>query len=272
MKSSTPNFGSHNFVESAHHYMNRPFFSTPLITLSILISLSAFLHAQTKPELLFGNTLTGALDAEQAKGDPMVRTGSARITNEGAEIGLDENPAQYRTLTYAREGNLKLAEGTLEFWFRPRERHDEPEHLRYLFDLPTSCVDSEGNHQRVVIALTDEHGRSFIRAFFGPTGREGEMVAPISWQPDEWHHVALTWDKQVVRLFLDGQMAAQKPTAGGLFDGHQEAIDGISEFFVVGGLMNASIERSARGTMRQLKIYDHPIYTDGFEPEPLKVP
>ena len=49
----------------------------------------------------------------------------------------------------------------------------------------------------------------------------------VDWADGEWHHIALTWDKEEFRLYLDGKIGAQVPVAGRI-----DPEDDAAQFFM----------------------------------------
>lgn len=112
-------------------------------------------------------------------------------------------------LTFEGMNNILAAQGTIAFWVRP----EDP-----LFSHPYRGAD----HPKI-INITDATTLGRANAFLemavnGPrehlriTG-VGEVDAMREWQPEEWVHVAITWDEtQGRRYYEDGQLIASDDT------------------------------------------------------------
>jgi streptogramin lyase len=125
----------------------------------------------------------------------------------GAADGTDFLPAMFGqgvhidgsdTLTYPTASNVSLAAGTIEFWGRMDDEGDVGQiHDLFEFDGPgggIQIVKHGGGNLHLVMRdatdLTDIHAQ---------TGH---------WLAGEWHHVAVTWEKNRLALFVDGSLRA----------------------------------------------------------------
>ena len=103
------------------------------------------------------------------------------------------------------------SQGTIEMW------------VKLNFDPAKPVVDKSRYHELISIPSKDgESFRLFIRQNLKwkstcmnfATLRDGEWTyAPwfnIHWEKDEWHHVAISWDRKQKYLFVDGKQAYEK--------------------------------------------------------------
>lgn len=86
-------------------------------------------------------------------------------------------------------------------------------------------------HQARIIAKTESRGQYMggthywtltfweqgLRfALTTDTGRSDAISEPRIVQPNQWYHIAATWDGQVMRLYLNGKQVASQPRDGSL--------------------------------------------------------
>ena len=141
-----------------------------------------------------------------------------RITHHG-NYGLEsERAATGGRVTYPIAGHLRREEGTFECWYRPAvdsERQLPFEQRRY-----------SGNREIFTVQLSPGMGGTNYGLYYNGTmqglvgwARTDGVVTDnpgtsFDWKADEWHHVAMTWDKQNVRIYLDGKQLSETPNKG----------------------------------------------------------
>lgn len=141
-----------------------------------------------------------------------------RITHFG-NYGLEnERAVTGGKITYPAPGHIRREEGTFECWYRPgvdSERDLPVEQRQYMANRQIFTVESkpgmEGSNyglywnertQGLVVwartngIVTDNPGTSF------------------DWKAGEWHHVAMTWDQNTLRIYLDGKLLSETPNHG----------------------------------------------------------
>src|SRR5574340_22300 len=137
----------------------------------------------------------GSLEREPAAGD--------------AEFG----PGRWDTafsgvLTYAREGNLDLREGTIEMWVALRAAPTDAlytERDRALFQYRAGADSSNISYSRSGGLLYG--GGTVAGAWQSAYGSRGSIRA---WKSGEWHHIAFTYSASANRMqfYVDGVLAA----------------------------------------------------------------
>jgi len=106
-------------------------------------------------------------------------------------------------LLYSSSGNISGAEGTLEFWFKPRwGGNDGLDH----------CVLRVGGAGGM---LFGKDGGNFWRMILNRFGAGGnpELGAGLNLgtevMPNQWHHCAFTWSAYALKVYVDGAVRAQ---------------------------------------------------------------
>jgi len=127
----------------------------------------------------------------------------------------------------ASPSTIRLAEGTIEFWVKPRwdttRGADGPAgSLSHTFlNLGPIRPDYPylSNHSSLTIS---QSGAGYLSGMISNPNYESRSVQTSirDWRRDQWHHVALQWKlddggKTAMALFIDGKLASDKCVAGG---------------------------------------------------------
>lgn len=108
----------------------------------------------------------------------------------------------FDVLEYASSGNFNSQQGTLEMWIQPEwQGNDDQENvLMEIGAWPDAMlIHRVGNEIEII---RSNGSGNFVNA--------GSSVA--SWQAEEWHHVAFTWEENnSVSTYFDGVLVATNP-------------------------------------------------------------
>ena len=144
--------------------------------------------------LHFDGNLTGARgeDPVQAQG----------VAFESGIFGKGAYFAPGNQVYFSSARNLNSTEGTLEFWIKPRWNGNDGQGyvvLRFGVDGGMYFAKDGANNWRSI----------FNR--FGAGNPEVDVAFDVSaWQANQWHHAAFTWKSEVLKLYVDGQLLAEK--------------------------------------------------------------
>ncbi len=235
--------------------------------------------ADTADGTLFHLSFEQGLEAVASGNGMPVAGKSAPIDENGGKaagaLDLSRDSESYVTLTYPLEDNLVLREGTVEFWYQPtfsrKAADDTPVISYYLFDLPTHPGEEDNRIRRVGLSVSENGGERKIVLESGLSAGEGRAITPvvIDWQAGEWHHIALTWNREEMLLFLDGIPVASLLSKDGLFGGNQERIASLQGGFAIGGLCGFSSRFCAGGKIDEFRVssraYDEEAVRRAFE-------
>ena len=192
---------------------------------------------------------------------PELKEGDVKLVDgkfgKGVFIGRDV-PAL--ALNYATKDNFSYKEGTLEFWFRPewdsnakdesyKDSKGKPEWLHaYLFSTsgsPTRFQLVKSRYGRLTFSYRKKYKTT---ASVTAPGRD-------FFQQGEWIHIAVSWDGNEARIFLNGKLAS------------------VSEEWDVAGKIGGRIAlgslgygtgHGAWGTFDDFRISDNKKYTKDF--------
>ncbi len=161
--------------------------------------------AQVKPELIFHAPFDGTADAAFARGDvkPCRAQGLSYADGvRGSAVRLCT--ASNSVLEYLAKDNLVQVRGTVSLWFKREwpddgRRKDGGEIWRTLFANPEPPEVRIGSGQLWFWCWSDR-----LRADRGDCG-DSYAVLPASVVDREWNHLAVTWDEDGVRLFVNGR-------------------------------------------------------------------
>ncbi len=148
------------------------------VLLSGVISASAQsdVDANTLLLLRFENTLNG----EQGE-TPVQNLG---VSFENGVLGQGVLVDGSDVLQFATAGNFNMPEGTIEFWMKPRFGRFDTQ-LRNFFSLGSGGPNSD------FVLLKD--GALNFRFIINADDSEAERFAFLIWNPNQWHHIAVTW-------------------------------------------------------------------------------
>lgn len=103
-----------------------------------------------------------------------------------------------------------------------------------------------------------------VRAYSGPIHYEGDntgyIVANCSMSLGTWHHVAYVYDGSKERIYVDGQIGAERASSGNIGNGEQYLPQ-------IGGIMRPNLVSNFQGYLDTLRISDVARYSgDSFTP------
>src|SRR5437763_867619 len=206
------------------------------------------------PKLLFHVSADRGFVADQAGGDAVPNfQDKVRIVPDGA-IGGAIHWDDDGVVTWNAPGNIYAQRGTLAFFWRSR----------------TPVGEAPFNIFRVGFADHTSWDMAFLRIDWNGHGFDAFMTdanlarTRVSFQmanppkPDEWHHLAFTWDEAVgVRLYVDGREVARK-------DAKADYDTGLDQFGLAGRVVSPHQVQSrysfTRGSdVDEIRIYDRMV-------------
>ena len=157
--------------------------------------------------------------AEFAKGDPK----SISFSNQdlqlrmfpgagnGKKNGLCLENTEY--LSYNANGNLNTKQGTISLWVSPQNWKISDNGPQVFFTGEYWGADR--NFSMILYKNTD-HKITFYYGFKTPeSSRQRNLVANASveekkWHKNSWHKIDALWDHTGMKLYIDGQFAAER--------------------------------------------------------------
>jgi hypothetical protein len=103
------------------------------------------------------------------------------VLGQGVVIDNDFGFADY--LKYETAGNFNMAEGTIEFWVKPRWNGSDNQH-RAFFSLGALGSD---------FILHKDGGTNFRFVINTEDSEANQGYSFLNWKANEWHHIAVTW-------------------------------------------------------------------------------
>lgn len=211
-------------------------------------------HAQ-EPGLLFYLSGDHGFTADYAAGGNPVPNFQKDVSIQpGGPHGGYIQCEDSQQLTYWAPGNVYAQRGTLSFYWRARTPLDETE-------FPVFRVAyAEHSSWDMVWLRIDWNGHGFD-AFVTDVnlGRTRVSVKlPEIPRPDQWLHLALSWDETSgIRFYIDGKLQATR-AATGLFDANLDQLGPHSRLIAPTGVESTySYDRA--GDIDELRIYDRAL-------------
>ncbi|MHB8994912.1 MAG: glycoside hydrolase domain-containing protein [Armatimonadota bacterium] len=141
-----------------------------------------------------------------------------RITHHGG-YGLEkQNAVTGGKITYPVTGNINREEGTFECWYRPAvdsEREKAFADRTYQGNREIFSVNVSAGMNGTNYGL---YWNGTVQGLVGWARTDGIVTmnpqTNFDWKGGEWRHLGMTWDKQFVRIYLDGKMICETPNKG----------------------------------------------------------
>ncbi|MEX2404247.1 MAG: LamG-like jellyroll fold domain-containing protein, partial [Balneolales bacterium] len=166
----------------------------------------------------------------------------------GKALELDES----MQLTYWAPGNIYAQRGTLSFFWRSRYPVGPTEFTIF----------------RVSYADHSSHDMTWLRIDYNGSGFDafvtdvGLARTRISWymdefpDPDEWIHLAFSWDEtEGIRLYVNGELAGKQSVTGKIYDAGLDQMGPHHRYISPHGVRN-DYNFGRTGDLDELRIYD----------------
>ena len=176
--------------ESDFDYMNRQSPPYPVENDYALLGIPDWWTAPTiTPSGKFGS----GLDCTQDPADPNKATGGYLIAN------------------YLIEGNLMFDDaGTITLWFKPNWDPATDTEIRHIVSTQQYYPAQYNDHR--VDVIVDVAGANSRLEF---TNMDGSVTTSVPYDPsrilNDWNHIAIAWDVDGTRLYMNGELAATSP-------------------------------------------------------------
>lgn len=225
------------------------------------------------------------IDADFAKGDkkgagyaevdPEGKFGGALKAVSGAAI-VDGYPRNFVAPGYRVKGNLNPECGTLEMWIKTTysEKANPGNPSGYAFyrfmQLKRDEVkDEKTDRYKILFMVTEKDYKPGARVLMIFTGGTKSVNAAAGGFADKWTHYALTWEKGVVTLFINGTRFASMTNDNGML---YLVPDVDNDKFYIGGtvisdLHGADYGSNANSLIDELRISDNVRYTGNSKVE-----
>ncbi len=152
------------------------------------------------PNLLFYAPFDSNTTAVVAGG--LAKPYTSAVTNEPGKVGQSVRTLRtYQALTYDGRGNIDLNRGTMAFFFKPNFDMVEEEWSPIL----NVGTEIEGYWNGVFELIRID--QNLFSQFFDVGRYTRRLGMPVvgRWKKGEWHHLAVTWDRQQgIRVYEDG--------------------------------------------------------------------
>lgn len=154
------------------------------------------------PGTRFAARLSGSTTAADGS-EPIVEKNTEHDGNDGIYFPPDAQ------LAYPHRAGVQDDAGTVALWIEPVDWDGRDASVHSFFRLNDS---SDGSYRFHL--LKDSANLRF--QFITDQG-ENDVRVPIDWWPrGEGHHVAATWDDNVLRVYVDGAVVGEQPYTGTL--------------------------------------------------------
>jgi hypothetical protein len=209
------------------------------------------------PNLLFRLSADKGFIADKAGGDPVPNfQDKVRIVPDGA-IGGAIRWDDDGVVTWNAPGNIYAQRGTLAFFWQSRTPVGEAPFVIFRVGF------ADHTSWDMAWLRIDWNGHGFD-AFVTDANLARSRVSftiPQAPRPDEWHHLAFSWDETVgVRLYVDGREAARK-------DIRADYDTGLDQFGLAARVVSPHQVQSRYSFMRGSDVDEIRIYDAMLAPE-----
>ena len=194
--------------------------------------------------------------------------------NKGNALAL----GRHERINYNAPGNVLGSKGTISIWVSPINWNFGGDEIYGLINV------SSPNGQAIRI-FKHSWGPYIIGQYQWKPDPKGKiysrqvqmMIDPKEWDKGMWHHIAITWDQDNLKLYLDGIHPAQ-PKKGGVprywknkpappdypvsnnkFPGKLPNVANKSKIYVGDVFNNKNVPNTIRTAFDEIKIYDRPL-------------
>ncbi|MEA3401393.1 MAG: DUF6067 family protein [Armatimonadota bacterium] len=189
----------------------------------------------------------GSLDAEAIPGPVEAAVeGSPRFV-EG-RVGQAVVVSNESWLSYPAEGTLNPAQGAVEFWLQPIDWDGTDEEDSHFF------VGAAGRDRMYIYKFARWRHFTFHVNTDDADRYESLRAAIWQWEAGEWHHAVVTWDQAYMRIYLDGEMAAEASIPS--------PIDDLGGTIFVGRELATPQFAAGETAIDELYIYPRPLFPE----------
>ncbi len=219
------------------------------------------LHTPPEPGLLFYLSGEKGTTADFAAGGQVLPNfvHNVHSISDGA-VGQALQAEDDQLLAYWAPGNIYAQRGTLSFFWRSRYPVGPTE-------IPIFSVAYADHSSWDMKWLRIDYNGSGFDAFVTDIGLTRTRVSYFMDEfpgPDEWTHLALSWDETVgIRLYVNGECVAESSVTGMVFD------SGLDQFGPHSRLISpyqvqSAYNRQRGGDLDELRIYDRMLSDDNI--------
>lgn len=181
--------------------------SKHVLSIACALALSATVHADDTPRLLFHVSADADFVADTAAGDPVPNfKDKVRLVDDGVRgraIEWDDDGV----LSWNAPGNIDAARGTLSFFWRSRDPVGEAPFVIFRVGY------ADHSSWDMAWLRIDWNGEGFDAFVTDANLARARVSFKLDTPPaaDAWTHIAFAWDETIgVRLFVDGREVARE--------------------------------------------------------------
>jgi len=152
---------------------------------------------------------------------------------------------------YDLQGNLNPRQGAITCWFKPVNWDGSDRLFHHLICIndkktPTSWYIYKYTYPRHLnFYVARGSGNDQIRTYCGTSMEK--------WTRDQWHHVAVTWNAEEMRLYADGRPEGRQRVPEGFFP---DKVDGVLSVSPVHYWKNKWSSPESRTLIDEVRVYD----------------
>jgi len=186
--------------------------------------------------------------------DATIAVGGAAATVQGeprfveGRVGRAVVVSNESWLSYPAEGNLNPSQGAVEFWLQPIDWDGSDDQGSHFF------VGAFGNDRIFIYKFARWRHFTFHVRTDDADHYESMKAGIYRWEAGEWHHAVVTWDPAYLRIYLDGEMAAEASIPS--------PIDDLGDTIFVGKELATPQFAAGETAIDELRIYPRPLFPE----------
>ncbi|MFA7229663.1 MAG: LamG-like jellyroll fold domain-containing protein, partial [Victivallaceae bacterium] len=211
-----------------------------------------------KAELIFHTSFDRfTADADKAGGDgqsSLKANLELRATKGIRKSGLLMEKGEKCSYPVAKNINMKSA--TISMWVTPLNWSWQDNRYQYFFAAADNSLPFR--IQLYVPGSYTGGGGIGLYCQFGEREKSDfksfSVLAPLKWQPGEWHKIDASWDSTSMRVYIDGQLKNKKTLPDIEFPAMEKAYFYIDQIWT--GKKSKTHDPEDRTIMDEFKVYD----------------
>ncbi|MCD6361557.1 MAG: LamG domain-containing protein, partial [Armatimonadetes bacterium] len=172
------------------------------LMLTALLTMTCSLGLAQDDALLFYADFDGDAEADYAAGDASVTVNGQVRFIEG-RVGQAVVVGGDNWLSYPAAAALDARRGSIEFWVSPVDWDGRDNTDSHFF------VGAAGADRIFIYKFARWRHFTFHCRAAGVERYESLRAGIYTWRPGEWHHAVVTWDRAIMRIYLDGELKAE---------------------------------------------------------------
>lgn len=148
---------------------------------------------------------------------------------------------------YPTEGNVLPESGTVSLWVCPLNWTPDDEAFHSFFESGSG----DGKAGWLIFYKYYQQGWLLLRYALGNAPVGMAKATDLGWQAGQWHHLAGTWSREAMRIYVDGDLVAEAP--------EPFVTESLGDTFKLGDDGWHIPHEGARTLLDEVRVYAYPL-------------